>query len=61
MQVLWIFSSWNQEIDSWFMNHEPLIPTSMGLVVSIIPINDFTHAISDIWLESKEISRKSDK
>ena len=27
MQVLWIFSSWNPEIDSWFTNHETLIPT----------------------------------
>ena len=22
-----IFGSWDQEIDSWFTNHEPLIPT----------------------------------
>ena len=27
MVVLQIFGSWDQEIDSWFMNHEPLIPT----------------------------------
>ena len=27
MEVLQIFGSTDQEIDSWFMNHEPLIPT----------------------------------
>ena len=28
MEVLQIFDSWDQEMDSWFMNHqEPLIPT----------------------------------
>ena len=27
MVVLWIFDLWDQEIDSWFMNHEPLIST----------------------------------
>ena len=25
MEVLQIFDSWDQEMDSWFMNHEPLI------------------------------------
>ena len=27
MNVLRIFGSSDQEIDSWFSNHEPLIPT----------------------------------
>ena len=27
MEVLQIFGSWDQETDSWFTNHEPLIPT----------------------------------
>ena len=27
MEALKIFGSWDQEIDSWFTNHEPLIPT----------------------------------
>ena len=27
MEVLWSFGSWDQEIDSWFTNHKPLIPT----------------------------------
>ena len=27
MKVLQIFGLWDQEIDSWFTNHEPLIPT----------------------------------
>ena len=27
MEVLRIFGSWDQEIDLWFTNHEPLIPT----------------------------------
>ena len=27
MEVLRIFGSWDQQIDSWFTNHEPLIPT----------------------------------
>ena len=34
MKVLQIFGSWDQEIDSLFMNHEPLIP-------NIIFINTF--------------------
>ena len=27
MEVLQVFGSWDQEIDLWFTNHEPLIPT----------------------------------
>ena len=27
MEVLQIFGLWDQEIDLWFMNNEPLIPT----------------------------------
>ena len=27
MEVLRIYGFWDQEIDSWFTNHEPLIPT----------------------------------
>ena len=27
MDVLHISGSWDQEIDSWFTNYEPLIPT----------------------------------
>ena len=27
MEVLWIFGSWDQESNSWFINYEPLIPT----------------------------------
>ena len=27
MEVLQFFSLWDQEIDSWFTNNEPLIPT----------------------------------
>ena len=27
MEVLQIFGSWDQEIDLWFTNHQPLIPT----------------------------------
>ena len=27
IKILWIFDWWDQEIDSWIMNHEPLIPT----------------------------------
>ena len=27
MEVLNIFGLWDQEIDLWFTNHEPLIPT----------------------------------
>ena len=27
MEVLKIFGLWDQEIDSWFTNQEPLIPT----------------------------------
>ena len=27
MEVLRIFGSWHQEIDSWFTNHEPLVST----------------------------------
>ena len=30
MEVSQIFGLWNQEIDSWFTNHEPLIPTMIG-------------------------------
>ena len=30
MEVLPIFSSRDQETDSWFKNHEPLIPTLMS-------------------------------
>ena len=32
MKVLRIFGSWDQEIDSWFTNHEPLIPTLLQLI-----------------------------
>ena len=31
MDVLQIFGSWDQEIDSWFTNHEPLIPTLFSI------------------------------
>ena len=27
MEVLWIFGSSDQEIEWWFTNHDPLIPT----------------------------------
>ena len=33
MEIFWIFGSWDQEIDLWFTNHEPLIPT---LLVEVI-------------------------
>ena len=30
MEILRIFGSWNQQIDSWFTNHETLIPTLLN-------------------------------
>ena len=30
MNVLENFRSWDQEIDLWFTNHEPLIPTLLA-------------------------------
>ena len=46
MEVLQIFCLQDQEIDSWFTNHEPLIPTMLGkysLVYSSIrpPLHSF--------------------
>ena len=35
MEVLKIFGLWDQEIDSWFTNHEPLIPTLGSCIASI--------------------------
>ena len=31
MEVLWIFSLWDKEIDTWFTNHETLIPTLIAI------------------------------
>ena len=35
MEVLGIFGLWEQETDSWFTNHEALIPTLYQLTQSI--------------------------
>ena len=31
MEVLWIFSLWDKEIDTWFTNHKTLIPTLIAI------------------------------
>ena len=33
-KVLQVFCSWDKEIDSWFTNHEPLIPTQSWFLSS---------------------------
>ena len=43
MEVLPVFSSRDQETDSWFKNHEPLIPTLMSekpvIVLQNLPLS----------------------
>ena len=36
METLQLFGSWDQEIDLWFPNHKPLIPTLQWKMVSIL-------------------------
>ena len=48
MELLRIFDSWDQEIDSRFTNHEPLIPT----------LNLLTHFMQVIFLIPPENIRK---
>ena len=40
IEVLQIFGSWDQEIDSWFTNYEPLIPTLHSFAIYAIRIFD---------------------
>ena len=66
MKFLQISGSWDQEIDSWFTNHEPLIPTLYVFSNSCLA-NCWRHKLYDIssiiyssngWQEETEGERE---
>ena len=57
MYILKILDSWDQKINSWFTNHEPLITKPMS-VVSAFTVRSYFHQPFDAALFTAEMLPK---